>query len=58
MENSGIEAFQQWRPHFIWMDLDLGSVEQHGSDTGGFAAGWWGGRQNRRNNRGCGCLGA
>ncbi len=19
----GIEAFQQWRPHFIWMDLDL-----------------------------------
>ncbi len=19
----GVEAFQQWRPHFIWMDLDL-----------------------------------
>jgi CheY-like chemotaxis protein len=19
----GIEAFQQWRPHFIWMDLDM-----------------------------------
>jgi signal transduction histidine kinase/ActR/RegA family two-component response regulator len=22
----GIEAFQQWRPHFIWMDLDLPQV--------------------------------
>ena len=22
----GIEAFQQWRPHFIWMDLDLGQL--------------------------------
>jgi signal transduction histidine kinase/CheY-like chemotaxis protein len=22
----GIEAFQQWRPHFIWMDLDLAQL--------------------------------
>jgi signal transduction histidine kinase/CheY-like chemotaxis protein len=22
----GIEAFQQWRPHFIWMDLDMAQL--------------------------------
>jgi CheY-like chemotaxis protein len=22
----GIEAFRQWRPHFIWMDLDLAQL--------------------------------
>jgi signal transduction histidine kinase/CheY-like chemotaxis protein len=22
----GIEAFQQWRPHFIWMDLNMGQL--------------------------------
>jgi CheY-like chemotaxis protein len=29
----GIEAFQQWRPHFIWMDLDL--PELSGTEAAG-----------------------
>ncbi len=54
----GIETFQQWRPHFIWMDLDLRSVKWHGSDTADSPAGQRGGRQDRCHNRGCRCFGA
>jgi CheY-like chemotaxis protein len=29
----GIEAFQQWRPHFIWMDLDLDLAQLNGTEA-------------------------
>jgi CheY-like chemotaxis protein len=29
----GIEAFRQWRPHFIWMDLDLDLAQLNGTEA-------------------------
>ena len=29
----GIETFQQWRPHFIWMDLDLDLAQLNGTEA-------------------------
>ena len=40
----GIEAFQYWRPHFIWMDLDLPAAARR---YGGFAGWNMGGDKDR-----------
>ena len=53
----GIEAFQQWQPHFIWMDLGLPQLS--GAEATRRIRQMGGGAEVKivADNRGCRCLG-